>query len=165
MIQGHDQAEAQIQSSSMLHRDWIDLTLEIDTNPDALFALLSDLDGWQGWTPGLVAIWRNKKKEVAVGTHFAMVLAFPVLRRIVLPCQVYVWRPDRLEWGGGFLGARVRHRFELERLPDGRTRLRHVEYATGLLALLFRPFEAFAHRHDRTWSETIQTRFAARRAA
>jgi len=146
-----------------LRRDWIDLSVDVEASPHELFALLSDLDGWQAWTPGLLAIWRNTRKPVAVGSRFAMVLAFPVLQRVVLPCQVYAWRADCLEWGGGPTWSGVRHRFELTPLSDGRTRLRHVEYATGLLGLLFRPFEAFAHRHDRTWSETIHARFAGAR--
>ncbi len=161
VMDGHPRENAVVRGFSFQRRDWIDLTLDVDASPQTLFALLSDLDTWQAWTPGLVAIWRDRSRAVAVGSRFVMVLAFPVLRRLVLPCQVYVWQPDCLEWGGGPSWSGVRHRLELAPLPDGRTRLRHVEFATGMLAPLLWPFEGFAYRHDRSWSEAIRARFAS----
>jgi hypothetical protein len=116
------------------------------------------VDRWPSWVPELTAIWR--RKPAAVGTTFLMVLRFPVLARVILPCTISRWDRDALEWGGGLAWSGVRHRFELHALGPTRTRVRHVEYATGLLGLCFRPFERFAYGFDHGWSEALITRFA-----
>jgi uncharacterized protein YndB with AHSA1/START domain len=145
--------------SRLLHRTWIDHSFDVAAPPARVFALMSDLDAWPRWVPDMASIWR-RQRPVGIGTSFAMVLAFPWLRRVVLPCTVSRWEPELLEWGGGFPGSIVRHRFELQALPSGDTRVRHLEYATGLLALLFRPFEPFAHRFDSGWSQALSAALA-----
>ena len=60
----------------------------------------------------------------------------------------------------GALGSSVRHSMELTALDEGRCQLRHLEYATGLLAILALPAERAAHRHDKLWSDAIVARFA-----
>jgi hypothetical protein len=108
--------------------------------------------------PELTALWRGKK-PAAVGQTFFMVLKFPILTRVILPCTISRWDHDALEWGGGLAWSGVRHRFELNALGQNRTRVRHVEYATGLLGLLLRPFEGFAFGFDHGWSDAIAHRF------
>jgi hypothetical protein len=137
-------------------RIWIDYTVEVETSESELSTLLSDIDGWPTWTPGLRAIKRKTSGEFSVGTRFTMVLD----PGLPLPCQLYGKEPRRLEWGGGALGSVIRHRFELAPLGPNRTSLRHVEYATNLLALLTLPIEKGIHGHDRRWSNAIRARFA-----
>lgn len=140
---------------------WIDQTLEIDTDADTLYLLLSDIERWAEWTPGLRAIKRLGRGPVAPGMRFVMVMAGPG-PGLPLPCVVYHNTTGLLEWGGGGLGSCIRHRMELTPLGPGRTRLRHVEYATGLLALLTWPVAKLATAHDERWSAAIAARFALR---
>ncbi|MFT3921170.1 MAG: SRPBCC family protein [Myxococcales bacterium] len=141
-------------------RIWIDYTVEVDASEAELSALLSDIDHWPSWTPGLKAIKRKSNGDFGVGTHFVMVLEVKGLPGLPLPCELFVKEPRRIEWGGGALGSVIRHRFELTSLGPTRTSLRHVEYATNLLALVTLPAEKGIHGHDRRWSNAIRARFA-----
>lgn len=120
-------------------------------------ALLADIDGWPSWTPGLAEL-RRAAGPIVPGVRFKMYFAVSGLPSIGVPCELYVYEPTRIEWGGGFGSSIIRHRFELE-VIDGGTRVRQLEYASGLLALFARPFERAAHQQDRRWSEAIAARF------
>lgn len=138
---------------------WIDRTVEVATDATTLYRLLSDIDGWAGWTPGLRAVRRRGPAGYGPGTRFVMVMAGPG-PGLPLPCVMVQNTPQRLEWGGGGLGSCIRHSLELTPLDGGRTRLRHVEYATGLLALLTWPVAHLATAHDERWTDAIVARFA-----
>lgn len=138
---------------------WIDHEIEVAVAADTLYLLLSDIDRWAEWTPGLRAIKRRGKSAYGPGTRFVMVMDAPG-PGLPLPCVMYENTPRRLEWGGGGLGSCIRHSLELTALGPDRTRLRHREYATGLLALLTWPLRDAAGAHDRRWSEAIVARFA-----
>ena len=141
-------------------RTWIDYTVEVDTGRAALFELLRDIQGWPAFTPGLRRIKALGRGPIDVGSRFNMVIKIPGYPVIVFPCKVYELNQNRMEWGGGGWGSVIRHGFEMEALDEERTRLRHFEYATGLLALFCLPFEKAAYRYDRGWSEAIRQRFA-----
>jgi Polyketide cyclase / dehydrase and lipid transport len=145
--------------SSFMRRVWIDETIEVDASRDEVFATMAALDAWSSWIPNMVAIWRGKSRPAGVGTTFGMVIRFPLLQRVVLPCTISHWEPGCLEWGGGVSWSGVRHRFELSEVGE-RTRIRHSEIATGLLGLFFRPFEGFAHGFDHGWTEALRERFS-----
>jgi hypothetical protein len=138
---------------------WIDDTCDVQTDIDTLYALLSDIDNWPSWTPGLRSIWRPKKGFAARGAFFLMTLEAPIVKRLVLPNVVYQNERHRIEWGGGALGSTIRHFMELTALDSQTTRLRHVEYSTGLLAILAWPAANFAHHHDMRWSRAIEAKF------
>lgn len=140
-------------------RTWIDLACEVDTDADTLYRLLADIGRWPEWTPGLRAIKGLRPGPVHAGSRFVMVMDAPG-PGLPLPCVVYENTPRRLEWGGGGFGSCIRHRMELTPLGPGRTRLRHLEYATGLLALLTWPVAGLAEAQDRRWTEAIIARFA-----
>lgn len=142
-------------------RTWIDLELEVATDADTLYRLLADIGRWPEWTPGLRAIKGLRGGPVQAGSRFVMVMEGPG-PGLPLPCVVYENAPRRLEWGGGGLGSCIRHSMELQALGPGRCRLRHREYATGLLAIVSWPFARFAAAHDRRWSEAIAARFGGR---
>jgi hypothetical protein len=146
--------------SQFLRRTWIDHTCEVQTDAGTLHALLSDIDGWPSWTPGLHEIRRKSPGVARPGDRFRMVLTMPPLKKRTLPAEMYVNEPGRIEWGGGAGGAVIRHSFELTPLGPGRTQLRHVEYATSFLALFALPFERAIYRHDKGWSDAIVARFS-----
>ncbi len=141
---------------------WIDHSTEVDTGRPALYTLLRDIDHWPDWTPGLKAIRRLGRAHglARPGDWFLMTLDAPLLRYLPLPCVMVRNDPDCIEWGAGLLGSRIRHRFELSPLGPHRTRLRHVECASGLLALAAWPAAGFARMHDLRWSRAIEARFA-----
>jgi hypothetical protein len=139
----------------MFKRTWIDETVEVATSADTLYSLLKDIKGWPAWTRGLKAIKVKGRDTFGVGTRFAMVLD----GGLRFPCEMYTYGPSRLEWGGGLAGSTVRHSFEITPIDATRCRLRHLEYATGLLAALALPIEKAIYAYDHRWTKTICARF------
>jgi len=88
-----------------------------------------------------------------------MTLEAPAIKRLVLPNVMYQNDRQRIEWGGGFLGSSIRHSMTLTAIDANTTELHHLEYATGLLAILTWPAAGFAHRHDLRWSHAIEAKF------
>ncbi len=78
-----------------------------------------------------------------------------------LPCEVFVYEPSKLEWGGGLGPWVIRHSFEITPTGTSQCRLRHLEYATGLFGLLTIPFEKALYAYDHRWTNTIRKRFAS----
>lgn len=155
------------QDAKGFRRTWIDETVEVNAPLDEVSALLRDIDAWPSWTPKLKAILRSKRKPLAVGTLFTMAIEHAYVPfDLKLPCELYVDEPTRIEWGGGFLngtlGSVIRHSFQLARVTEHKTSVRHVEYATNLLALVSLPVERLIYAHDHRWSLAIRDRFAAR---
>ena len=139
-------------------RTWIDHTSEIAANSGAVMAALTDIDAWASWTPGLAGVTR-RPGPLAVGSSFTMLVkpaAFhPPLK---VPCKVFTMTPTLIEWGGDLLGSVVRHSFELTPLDGGATRVRQLEYATGILALLARIAEPGIYKHNLRWQEALRDR-------
>ncbi|MDO9173414.1 MAG: hypothetical protein Q7V62_01335 [Actinomycetota bacterium] len=148
------------QSSAMFERLWIDETVEVDAEPTAIHALLIDIDRWPTWVPGLRSLRRVRTKPLRADRRFGMLLSMPPLPTFWVPCQLYVSRPDFIEWGGHGPRAAIRHRFELTPLPSGKTRVRHVEYSTNWLALILIPLEGVFRRHDERWTKALAAHFA-----
>ncbi len=141
---------------------WIDRTSEVHTDRDTLYALLSDIDHWPDWVPVLSSLVRLRQRQgkAEPGAMFVMTLKAPVIGRLVLPCVMYQNTPERMEWGGGALGSTIRHYMELTPMGPGRTRVRHVEQASGALAVLGWPARGFAGRFNGQWSQALEDRFA-----
>lgn len=142
-------------------RTWIDHTSELAASAETVFALLRDIDNWPSWSPGLIALKRKDSGELRVGSRFVLVLKMKGAPKTSLPCKILKLQPNYIEWGGGFPGSMIRHRFEVSPITAQRARVRHVEYATGLLALLSLPVEKLAYRHDLAWSRALEKRFAS----
>ena len=146
----------------LFSRVWIDETIELDAPEAEVQALVEDVAGWDTWTPGLREIRFRGDGPIKPRGRFTMILAMKPFPALWLPCVLFKSEPGYIEWGGGGLGSVIRHRFELTPLGDGRTALRHVEYATNFLALILLPFEKVAYNHDHGWSAAIRERFAAK---
>jgi len=138
---------------------WIDYTSEVNAGIDSVYELLSDISGWPSWAPGLMAIRQPKAGFASPGSFSLMTLEAPILGRIYLPNVVYQNHRTKIEWGGGFLDSVIRHSFELEAVGENITRVRHLEYSTGLLCLIAKPAANFANRHDMRWSRKIEEIF------
>lgn len=148
------------QSSAAFERLWIDETVEVNASPETIHALLLDQERWTTWVPGLRSLRRVGRKPLGVDSRFWMLLAMPPLPAFWVPSQFFVVRPDFIEWGGRGLGSSIRHRFELTATADGRTQVRHVEYATNVLALVLIPFAGTFRRHDERWTRALAAHYA-----
>lgn len=144
-----------------IRRTWIDHTSEIEAPTAAVMALLTDIDQWSSWTPGLTEVRRASRAPLRVGDRFTMLIKPAAFHPpLPVPCKLYRLEPDCIEWGGDVLASTVRHRFELTALSPTRTRVHQLEYATNVLALLARIAEPGIYKHDLRWQNALGGRFA-----
>lgn len=142
-------------------RTWIDHTLDVEASIADVSALLRDIDNWPTWTPGLTELRRSKKKAPAPGAKFTMMIKPASFHPpLPVPCEIYKFDPHLMIWGGGIPGSKVRHSFELSELGPKRTRVRQLEYATNVIALITLIAEPGIHKHDLRWSKALQKHFA-----
>ena len=110
-----------------LHTD-----IEIDAPPHAVWAVLTDLDGYSDWNPLVV----SSQGTVAVGEQLTNRLQPPGGRAITFRPKVTVVESERVfEWLGrpGLPGIfDGRHRFEIEATSTG-TRFTQTETFKGVL--------------------------------
>ncbi len=109
--------------------------IEIDAEPAAVWAVLTDTDRYGDWNPFVPEL----RGELAVGGRLHVRLKPPNSRGATLRPTVTALAPcETLEWLGT-LGVRGifdgRHRFELHRTPTG-TRFVQREQFTGILVPL-----------------------------
>lgn len=136
-------------------RVWVDYTVDVNLPQAQLYAFLRDIDAWPSWTPGLRGLQRKPNGSFVMRLQLGK-LPFDLR----LPCELFTDEPHCIEWGGGIPTSVIRHRFELSAIDAQHTQLRHVEYATNLLALVSYPLESWIRAHDRRWSNVIRARFA-----
>ena len=111
--------------------------ITIDEEPEAVFARLADLEGWPRWMPRSFVLSSSfPARPLQVGDRIKV----KILGGPPTPLEVSVFEPPRaLAWTGGKRGLlRAEHRFTLEPLEGGRTRVRSIETWTGSLAPLLR---------------------------
>lgn len=112
--------------------------IDIDATPDVVWKVLTDLDNYREWNPFIV----SSLGQVRVGEKLTnslqrpgkKVMTFKPTVTVVEPGKTFEWL-GRLGLPGIFDG---RHRFELQGLPDGGTRLVHGEKLNGLLVRVLR---------------------------
>ena len=111
--------------------------IEIDATPETMWSILTDLDRYCEWNPFVVA-----SGTIAVGAKLSNRMQPPEGRAMTIKPAVTVVEPDQIfEWLGHFGFSGVfdgRHRFELEALPAGGTRVLHSEKFQGVLVRLMR---------------------------
>jgi uncharacterized protein YndB with AHSA1/START domain len=142
-------------------RTWIDHTVDVEASSEAVFRLMSDIDGWPSWVPGMTELRRVDREPPRVGTRFTMMIKPARFHPpLPIPCVLKKLEPGGLEWGADLLGSRARHRFEFEALSPARTRVHQVEYATDALALLARIAEPGIYKHNLRWQNALRDRLA-----
>lgn len=111
----------------------IQTTAELDVTPDIAWQVLTDFAAHAEWNPFM----RSIEGQPIEGGRLTVRLTPPGGRAMTFRPTVTAARPGRLlEWLGrlGVPGLfDGRHRFELEPLPSGQTRLTHSETFRGLL--------------------------------
>jgi hypothetical protein len=111
----------------------IHTTADLEVTPDIAWEVLTDFPAHAGWNPFMTSI----AGEASLGTRLTVQLSPPGGRGMTFKPTVTAAEPGYvLEWLGhlGMPGLfDGRHRFELEALPAGGTRLTHSETFRGVL--------------------------------
>jgi uncharacterized protein YndB with AHSA1/START domain len=130
-------------------RTWIDHSSDIPASVRDVYELLADIDRWPSWVPGVAAVHRKERGRIAVGDRFTMLVKPAAWHPpLPIPCRVLRVEPTHIEWGGGLPGSEVRHSFALTELAPKKTRVRQIEYATNVLAVLARVAEPGIYKHN-----------------
>ncbi len=113
-------------------RRHVETEIEIAASPDVVHSVLRDGERYPEWNPYLERIDGTiaAGEEIVAHGRLANGDAMP------MPVRVLEDGPAGMRWEGGAPDRRQfrgDHRFDLEALPDGRTRLRHHEVFTGTL--------------------------------
>lgn len=118
-------------------RHELDTEIDIDASPEAVWAVLVDLDRYADWNPFIV----SASGKVEVGQRLVNRMQPSGGRAMTFkPTVTAVQTASVFEWLGhlGFAGLfDGRHRFELHRTATG-TRFVHSEYFDGVLVRLLR---------------------------
>jgi hypothetical protein len=108
--------------------------IEIDAPPAAVWSVLADTARYGEWNPFILRV----DGPLRPGARLEVMIAPPGGRRMRFRPTVRVVRTDReLRWLGRLLLPGLfdgEHRFDIEPLPGGRSRLTQSEVFSGLLA-------------------------------
>jgi len=142
---------------ALLRLDFIDYSTEIDTPAEEVFAFFKDVENWTSWATGIKKAYRKSGGDWGVGFKLGFV---PVFLPFPLEVKVLDFEEERLvAWGLRTPVATMIHRFDFEPLDEGRCRVRHREYAEGLLAILTRPMRAKIEQFDRLLADDLEAVF------
>lgn len=112
-------------------------SVEIDASPERVWRELADTDAYPGWNPFI----KRLDGELREGATLEVEIEPPGGRRMTFKPTVTAAEPNReLRWLGHLLVRGLfdgEHRFEIEELGDGRSRLTQSERFAGVLV---RPF-------------------------
>jgi hypothetical protein len=105
-------------------------TVDIDASPDVVWGILTDFDAYPAWNPSLLGM----RGEPTVGETLSFRTAEDGFD--IEPIVLEVVPGELLRWEGTLLVTGIfdgEHRFLLEELPDGGTRLTQDEHFRGIL--------------------------------
>ncbi len=142
---------------ALLRLEFIDYSTEIDAPVGEVFTFFKDVDKWTSWATGIKKAYRKPGGDWGVGFKLAFV---PNFLPIPLDVTILDFEEGRLiAWGLRTTVATVVHRFDFEALEGDRCRVRHREYAEGLLAVLSRPLRRKIENFDRLLADDLQAAF------
>lgn len=109
----------------------IETSIDIPASPEVIWDILADTGAYPDWNPYHVLV----EGEMTVGETLAVHVEKPNGSGLTVhPRLMESERGRSLVWGGGPTGIfRGVHRFDLEALSAGCTRLHHTEVFSGLL--------------------------------
>ncbi|SEO56691.1 hypothetical protein SAMN04487948_103264 [Halogranum amylolyticum] len=107
-------------------------TIDIEAPPETVWSVLTDFERYPEWNPFMRVVGRPNE-----GAHLVVDLTPPGKREFRFrPTVTRVERPRELRWLGHLFVPGLYdgdHRFTLESVDDGRTRLTHAESFGGVL--------------------------------
>jgi hypothetical protein len=142
---------------ALLKLDIIDYTNEIEASAEEVFAFFKQVEGWPSWAKGIKKAYRRPGRDWGVGFRLAFM---PDFLPIPLDVKVIDFEEGRrIAWGVRSPVATLVHQFEFEPMGAGRCRVRHREYAEGLLAILVRPLRGKIENFDRGVADDLRAAF------
>ena len=142
---------------ALLRLDFIDYSTDIDAPVEEVFAFFKDVEKWPSWTTAVKKSQRKSAGEWGVGFKLSFV---PDFAPMPLNVKLTAYEEGRLvEWGIRSPVATLVHRFDFEPLDAGRCRVRHTEFAEGLLAILTRPMLGKIEQFDRQLADDFKAAF------
>ena len=142
---------------ALIRVDFIDYTTEIDAPVEEVFRFFKDVENWPSWTTAIKKAYRKSERDWRVG--FKLGFAADLLP-MPLEVKVIDFEEGRLAaWGIRSPVATMVHRFDFESLNEGRCRVRHTEWAEGLLAILTWPMRTKIEAFDRLLADDLQAAF------
>lgn len=143
---------------ALLRLDFIDHASDIDAPVEEVFRFFKELEKWPSWTKAIKKAYRKSEGDWRVGFKFGFEAE---LLPIPLEVKVIDYQEGRLiAWGIRNPVATLVHRFDFESVGEGKCRVRHTEYAEGLLAILTRPMRARIENFDRLIADDLQAAFS-----
>jgi len=134
--------------------DFIDLTTEIEAPAALVFDFFKKVEDWPSWARGIKATRRVSKGDWGVGFRFSFspaFLPFPLGTKVI-----EYEEGRRIAWGLRTPVASLVHSFSFEPAAEGRCRVRQLEFAEGLLAILCRPLRGKIEAFDRGLARDFQ---------
>lgn len=123
-------AAAQAGTIESFSRLSIDTAIDIPASPEVIWNILADTDAYPDWNPYHVRVDGLMK----LGEKLAVHVEKPNGTAVTVHPHLMEFEPGKsLVWGGGPVGIfRGVHRFDLEPVSSGCTRLHHTEVFSGL---------------------------------
>lgn len=144
----------------LLRLDFIDYTTEIEASAEEVFSCFKNIEKWPSWTTAVKRAYRKPGNTWAVGNKVGFV---PFFMPFPVEAKVIGYEEGRLvEWGIRSAVATIVHRFEFEPVAEDRCRVRHQEYAEGLLAILSQPMKGTIEKFDRKLADDLKAAFLKR---
>ena len=141
----------------MLRLDMIDYTTEIDAPVNDVFTFFKDVENWHTWASGIKKAYRTPGTDWGLGFKFKFV---PKFMPVPMEVPIIDYQENRvIAWGIRKPMATIIHRFDFEAIDDQRCRVRHTEFAEGLLAILSRPMKNRIEEFDRGFADDLQAVF------
>ncbi|NOX29101.1 MAG: SRPBCC domain-containing protein [Actinobacteria bacterium] len=112
--------------------------IDIDARPETVWTILMDLDMYADWNPFIISssgvVVKFERLTNRLQPPGGRAMTFRPVVTVVSENETFEWL-GRLGIRGLFDG---RHRFDLERRPDGTTHMVHSESFSGCLVRIFR---------------------------
>jgi hypothetical protein len=133
-----------ISNSQILRHSMLQMTLHteiiIDASPKQIWSVLTDFAGYRHWNQSIP----NAEGEATTGTLLHVTIQWPGLKTSPYELEVLNAVPEReLRWLGHFGKTGLMdgdHRFVIEPLADGCSKVVQTEYFSGWLVPFFAPW-------------------------
>lgn len=114
--------------------------IEIETDAETVWEMLTDFAGYQGWNPAII----SAAGEATKGCLLQVVIHWPGLKPGRYELEVLnAERPNELRWLGHFLMPGLMdgdHRFIIKQAGEGLVKVTQKEDFSGLIVPIFAPW-------------------------
>jgi hypothetical protein len=145
---------------------YVESRTTVRATPETVWAVLSDLNRWRDWNPGVLQAHTTEGDALEWGLHFTQTYATRPLEVTSRNVVVRIVPGRELVWKGTLPGLHILHAVSLRPAGDGGTEVLGRERMVGLAPLLFKDrLRAAAQRASRAAFEGLRAFCEARPAA